>query len=223
MDELNILTISIRIGMAVLIGGLLGLERESKFQPAGFRTHILVCLGATMVMMTNQYIVSVYSNADPARLGAQVISGIGFLGAGTIILTRRQQVRGLTTAASLWMAGCIGIAIGIGFYEGAIISGIVIFFIMTVFQKLDRFIAVKNRYIHLYMAFGDNGFFQKFLAFCETSEIQVCNIELSKSKIPKQSGTFVILILKYPKNYTHVELMRQLSTQEGIDFIEELS
>lgn len=123
LHEPNIVTIVIRVLLALIIGGIIGLERESKKQAAGFRTYMLVCLGATLVMMTNQYICNVFEAGDPSRLGAQVISGIGFLGAGTIIVTRKSQVRGLTTAAGLWSAACIGLAIGIGFYEGAIVVG----------------------------------------------------------------------------------------------------
>ena len=136
--ELNSASLFLRVALALLIGGSIGLERGSKNQPAGFRTYMLVCLGAALVMMTNQHISERFGLGDPSRLGAQVISGIGFLGAGTIIVTRNNRVRGLTTAAGLWSAACIGLALGIGFYEGAVVVGMAILLIMTVFQKLDH-------------------------------------------------------------------------------------
>ena len=102
MEELNSVSIIARLCLAVLCGGIIGVERGRKGRPAGFRTHILVCLGSALAMMTNAYLIEYYGGGDPARLGAQVISGIGFLGAGTIIVTGRQQVKGLTTAAGLW-------------------------------------------------------------------------------------------------------------------------
>ena len=132
--SINDISIIIRVLLSIIIGGVIGIERGRKHHPAGFRTYMLVCLGATLVMMTNQYIYQTFSNGDISRLGAQVINGIGFLGAGTIIVTRKNQVRGLTTAAGLWSSACLGLAVGIGFYEGAIIVGFAILFIMTVMQ-----------------------------------------------------------------------------------------
>lgn len=109
-----------RIILAIICGGLIGIERGRSNQPAGMRTYMLVCLGSTLVMLTSEYIYTNFHTGDPARLGAQVISGIGFLGAGSIIISGKTKVKGLTTAAGLWVSACIGIAIGIGFYSGGI-------------------------------------------------------------------------------------------------------
>lgn len=130
--------ILLRLALACLLGGLIGMERERSRHPAGLRTHILVCIGATLVMLCNIFIFEMYKNVaniDPARLGAQVISGIGFLGAGTII-KEGLSVRGLTTAASLWVVGCLGVAIGLGFYAGAIVTTSFILIILMIFSKL---------------------------------------------------------------------------------------
>ena len=107
LQGINYFSITVRILLSVIIGGALGFEREQKRHPAGFRTYILVCLGAALVMMTNQYVFETFHTGDVSRLGAQVISGIGFLGAGTIIITGRNQVRGLTTAAGLWASAWV--------------------------------------------------------------------------------------------------------------------
>ena len=128
LREINILSIIVRLTMAAICGGFIGYDRGRKRRPAGLRTHILVCIGSALVMITNQYIIDIMGySSDPTRLGAQVISGIGFLGAGTILITGKQQVKGLTTAAGLWASACMGLAIGIGFYEGALIGCIFIF------------------------------------------------------------------------------------------------
>jgi putative Mg2+ transporter-C (MgtC) family protein len=128
LREVTYLAIAIRILAAVIIGGFIGLERGLKNRPAGLRTYMLVCVGACIVMLTNQYMVQVYGTGDPVRMGAQVVSGIGFLGAGTIIVTRRNQIKGLTTAAGLWSAAGVGLALGIGFYEAALVGGFAVFF-----------------------------------------------------------------------------------------------
>ena len=136
----------IRLAAACVLGGLIGYEREHVHRPAGFRTHILVCVGAALVMVTSEFIYYTYSsqvNLDPARLGAQVISGIGFLGAGTII-KEGVSVKGLTTAASLWAVSCIGIAVGIGFYSGAVVTTAVIYFTLIILKKLQSKMAINK-------------------------------------------------------------------------------
>ena len=125
LHEITWMSILVRTVLSMIFGGLLGLERGRKHHPAGFRTYMLVCFGATLVMMTNQYTLRYFhTTGDPVRMGAQVISGIGFLCAGSIMVTGRHQVKGLTTAAGLWASACIGLAIGCGFYSGAIIGGL---------------------------------------------------------------------------------------------------
>ncbi|MDR1733862.1 MAG: MgtC/SapB family protein [Oscillospiraceae bacterium] len=135
-------TTFVRLGVAALLGGVIGMEREHSHRPAGLRTHILVAVGAALVMCTSEYIFTYYQEVfelksvpDPARLGAQVISGIGFLGAGTI-LREGFSVKGLTTAASLWSVSCVGLAVGIGFWPGAVIATLVIFFVLNVVKRL---------------------------------------------------------------------------------------
>lgn len=130
----------LKIIFAIIVGGLIGMERENVHRPAGFRTHILVCVGSTLVMMTSKYIFDTYykghTNIDIARLGAQVISGIGFLGAGTIIKDGA-TVKGLTTAATLWAVSCIGLAIGIGYYKGAILATLAVYLTLILLKKFE--------------------------------------------------------------------------------------
>lgn len=147
------LTVLLRLVVACVLGGIIGFEREHSNRPAGFRTHILVCVGSALVMVTSEYIFNKYSgqvNVDPARLGSQVISGIGFLGAGTIIRDGF-NIRGLTTAASIWAVSAIGIAVGIGFYEGAISATIIIFLTLIFLKSMEESIAKRNRHKTVYI------------------------------------------------------------------------
>ena len=140
----------VKMLLAVLCSGIIGFEREHSHRPAGFRTHILVAVGSALVMMTSKYVFLEYQGLgtfDPTRLGAQVISGIGFLGAGTI-LREGFSVKGLTTAASLWAVSCIGLAVGSGYYIGAFITTIVIYLTLNTFKRfILRGNPSKNIYI----------------------------------------------------------------------------
>lgn len=149
--ELTYLAAAVRIIVAFLLGGILGMERGLKQRPAGLRTYMLVSVGACIIMMTNQYIHQVFGTGDPVRMGAQVVSGIGFLGAGTIIVTKHSQIKGLTTAAGLWAAAGVGLATGIGFYEGAVLGAVMIFLIMTVLSYPDNRLHKKTRYFDVYI------------------------------------------------------------------------
>ncbi len=149
--ELTMGGVVLSILVATVLGGVIGLERGLKNRAAGLRTYILVCLGACVVMLINQYAYQVYETGDPVRLGAQVVSGIGFLGAGTIIVTRHNQIKGLTTAAGLWTSACIGLAVGIGFYEAAVVSAIVVFLVLTVLHSWDDFMRSRTHRIEVYL------------------------------------------------------------------------
>lgn len=219
--ELTLASIALRVALSLIVGGMLGIERGRKNASAGLRTHMLVCLGAALVMMTNQYVVQRYGG-DPTRLGAQVISGIGFLGAGTILVTRRNQVRGLTTAAGLWAAACLGLAIGIGFYEGAVIVAVMTLLIMALFQKISNRINEKSRYMRAYLSFRAMRHFDGFLEFCSENDVGVSNIELTKSRGTKDSAVSVVVNLKSPRRGQWTKLMSTIGDLDGLNYIEEL-
>lgn len=127
----------LKLLIAVLVGGLIGLERESVRRPAGFRTHILVCVASALIMDMNLLVAKEFVNADPMRLGAQVISGMGFLGAGTI-LKEGATVSGLTTAAGLWAVACLGLVIGAGYYLLALFAALLMLLTLKTFSQLER-------------------------------------------------------------------------------------
>ena len=134
MDTLDM---ALRIVCAVAVGGAIGWERERGHRPAGFRTHILVTVGAALVTMTGLAVAKELGASDAMRMAAQVVSGIGFLGAGTI-MREGLTVKGLTTAATLWTSACLGIALGAGFYTGALLCALVVIVTLTVFERWER-------------------------------------------------------------------------------------
>lgn len=155
LRDLTLPSIFFRFTLSVICGAVIGFERGKKRHAAGLRTHVVVCIGAASVMLVNQYLTLYFNpNADPARLGAQVISGIGFLGAGTIVITghqRGQQVKGLTTAAGLWASACMGLAIGIGFYEAAVIMCLFLFCVIAFLNTLDERFLKASTILRIYI------------------------------------------------------------------------
>ena len=161
----SILAVTIRLLFALIVGLIVGIDRERKRRVAGIKTHILVCLGAALVMITSQYMMERFGDvADISRMGSQVISGVGFLGVGTIIVTGRNQVRGLTTAASIWVCACVGLAAGIGFIEGVVIVLLLLVLTLKVLGKLDTIVRKGAKEVDLYIEFFDN---KGLLTFCD--------------------------------------------------------
>lgn len=220
--ELNTISISIRLVLSLLCGGVLGIERGRKKRPAGFRTYMLVCMGATLVMITNQYLMELYGGTDPARMGAQVISGIGFLGAGTIIVTGRNRVKGLTTAAGLWAAACVGLSIGIGFYTGAVIGCALIFIVMALLQKLDDWVMSSTKVINLYVEFDRMPDVGEFIRFAKGQGFRISDLEVTKANGVGDSGVAVLCTLRLNKKKPHTEIIEMLSAVEKIRYVEEI-
>lgn len=222
LRELTMQGIIFRMLLTIVVGGAIGLERGYKNQPVGSRTYMLVSLGACLVMMTNQYIFREFQTGDVSRLGAQVVSGVGFLGAGTILVTRSNQIRGLTTAAGLWSSACIGLAIGIGFYEGAIAVGIALFLIMSVFKKMDNFVQVHSKYMRIYISFVSASAMNQFMEYCREKDIRMIDMELSKSKGNPKGEVVAFVTIKYPQKCRHSEIISRFAGCEGVKYIEEI-
>ncbi|HKM02110.1 MAG TPA: MgtC/SapB family protein [Sedimentibacter sp.] len=206
----------------MIFGGIIGLERSRKNRPAGFRTYMIVCLSSALVMMTNQFIYNNFGGSDPARLGAQVISGIGFLGAGTIIVTSRSQVRGLTSAAGLWASACLGLAIGIGFYSGAIIVALIVFIIITFFKKIDYLLTSNNKMINIYTSFKSIEQLDKFIIHCNKTGYKVRDIEITKDTLQNHVSVIAIITLETKERISHIEVIQKLNSFEELIHIEEL-
>ena len=210
----------IRLTLACLLGGFIGIERERNRHPAGFRTHILVCVGATLVMLCNIYIFEKYksyANIDPARMGAQVISGIGFLGAGTI-LKEGVTVKGLTTAASLWSVACIGIAVGLGFYTGAIFATILVLVTLVVFSRVEMRICENRKSTQIKIKSADRvGQIGKI-----GTELGKHNLLISDISMEVSDETSILIKVRIDKAREDIgpELMDSLSKIEGILYVE---
>jgi putative Mg2+ transporter-C (MgtC) family protein len=156
MREMTTLSVVLRLVVAFICGGLIGIEREYKRRPAGFRTHILICLGAAMTTLTSQYLyITMQMFTDVARLGAQVIAGIGFIGAGTIIVTRQRRVKGLTTAAGMWTAAIIGLACGAGYVECALFATLLVLLAELLLIKLEYRVSSTTREMNLYVEYAE--------------------------------------------------------------------
>jgi putative Mg2+ transporter-C (MgtC) family protein len=208
--------IIVRLLVAGILGGIIGYEREHTNRPAGFRTHILVCVGSALVMVTSEYIFDRYrlsANIDPARLGAQVISGIGFLGAGTIIRDGF-NVRGLTTAASLWAVSCVGIAAGIGFYEGAIIATVLIFLTLIFLKKMELRFTGKNNCKTLFIE-SDNISGQIGIVSCifEKYGVDIKNIEFINNE---NNNIMMKFLVKFHDNLSNKHVIDDLQGIQGV-------
>lgn len=222
LREITYLAVILRIFASVLIGGLIGLERGLKNRPAGLRTYMVVCLGACLVMLTNQYVCQVFGDGDPVRMGAQVVSGIGFLGAGTIMVTRRNQIKGLTTAAGLWTAAGVGLAIGVGFYEAAIAGALAVFIVMTLLQRMDNSMRRKTKILEIYVELGKELSLGDFLREIRSRDIEIRDTQRDQDSTQENGIRAYISSLKLQKRQNHMEVMDDLRTIDGVVYLEEL-
>lgn len=220
--EINTLSIFVRLSLAVVCGGILGIERGSKKRPAGFRTHVLVCIGASLAMMTSQYIYQNFGVSDPSRIGSQVVSGIGFLGAGTIIITGMQQVKGLTTAAGLWTATCIGLAIGIGFYEGAIIGAAASACIVVLLHRLDIFLKSNSLILHIYVELMPEFSIGSFLEFSREIGVVINDIQFKNISGAEMQGQGFFCSVQSNKTCSHLEIIEKLRATQITKYIEQI-
>ena len=213
---------ALRILYAIFIGGLLGLDRGLKNRPAGMRTYMLVCVGSCLIMLTNQFIYQSTGTGDPVRMGAQVVSGIGFLGAGTIIVTRRSQIKGLTTAAGLWAAAGVGLALGVGFYFGAALGGAAIFGVMTLLHRMDNKLQRNARTIEVYVEMSQVFSVGDFLRELRTRNLELHELQREHDAHTEQGVRAYLATLRAQRRTSHIELLEDLTKIPGILFIEEL-
>lgn len=212
--------ILIRLALACILGGIIGMERERNRHPAGLRTHILVCVGATLVMLCNAFIFEEYkevANLDPARMGAQVISGIGFLGAGTII-KEGLSIRGLTTAASLWAVACLGISIGLGFYTGAIFTTSIVLIILVIFSKFEYLFYGKSGKIIILLKM-QNADGQIDLI---SSKLREFEMFFSNISVEAEEDNFITVKVKAVSNksISNSELLQELYKINGVSYVQ---
>ena len=223
LRDVNMVSITVRMVLAVLCGGIIGIEREYKRRPAGFRTHILICLGAAMTTLTSQFLyLQLHYYTDMARLGAQVVAGVGFIGAGTIIVTQRQRVKGLTTAAGLWASAIIGLAIGGGFYEGALFATFLIILAELLFSKLEYRMLENAPEINLYMEYTDRSCLEQVLKLYREKNVKVLNMEITRATGSEHHNACAIFSLRLNKRCKVELLLDAIHRVEGVAAVEEL-
>lgn len=214
----------IKMVLASVCGALIGFEREMKGRPAGLKTFSLVCLGSALVMITNDFICQfiTHGTGDMARMAAQVISGIGFLGAGSIMVTGHNQVRGLTTAAALWVTAALGIAIGAGFYFGGI-CGIAVIYTSSFFYRFcDRKIIECSRIMKMYIEGMDESFMLELVSYFNDRGIKVLSLERRSESKWYSKDTSVTVEIDFGKRIRHVKLLNYIRQMDGIRYVEEI-
>ncbi len=223
LRDVTLLSITVRMLLAVVCGGIIGIEREYKRRPAGFRTHILICLGAAMTTLTSQYLyLNMHYFTDMARLGAQVVAGIGFIGAGTIIVTRRQRVKGLTTAAGLWASAIIGLSLGGGFYEGGLFATLLILAAEMFFSKLEYRMLDHAPEINLYMEYSNKACLEEVLRLFRELNLKILNLEITRSAGSEKHNACAIFSLRLNKKCKVERLLADLHAVDGVASVEEL-
>ncbi len=222
IEEYNMISITLRLILATMFGAMIGIERATKRRSAGLRTFALVCLGAALSTITNQYLIAAYGSGDPSRLAAQVISGIGFLGIGTIVVTGKNHVRGLTTAATLWVTATLGIALGAGFIYGSVISFILIMIIVRLLSNVSRYQEQHNRMIGIYIEVDEDLGTRQLLQFTHEKNYSISSMEKSKQTSMVGNDAVLILELDMKKKYNHDLLIAEISNLEMVHYIEEI-
>ena len=222
LREVTYLAVVLRIFTAVVFGGVIGLERGMKNRPAGLRTYMLVCVGSCLIMLTNQYLYQATGAGDPMRLGAQVVSGIGFLGAGTLIVTKHNQIKGLTTAAGLWASAGVGLALGVGFYEAALAAGFAVFFILTLLQRWDDKMKGNTKIIELYIELAESMPLGKLIRDLRAMSLDIESIEMEKDTQLEDNAKPLIATLRTKKRGAHSVLIERIKRLDGVIHLEEL-
>lgn len=234
MRQLNFLSVVLRLVLAMAFGGMIGVERGRKRRAAGMRTYMLVCMGAALTMMIGQYEYVMLTTAwheqaasvgvltDISRFGAQVINGIGFLGAGTIIVTGKQEVKGLTTAAGLWASACMGLAVGAGFYECVALSFVLIFLSIRFLPRVELAVVEHAKNMNIYVELSTLDRVSSVLNCLKEQGAQIYEVDLNRGKLEKQERPSAILTVRLSRKTPHEHILSALSGVDGVLAIDEI-
>ncbi len=234
LRELNTASVILRLVLSMLAGGMVGMERGRKNRPAGMRTYMIVCLGAALSMLTGQYLIrmmdtswaeivrAVGIRSDVSRLSAQVINGIGFLGAGTVLVTSHQEVKGLTTAACLWASACMGLAIGAGFYECVLLSVVLIFICVHSLRPVENSLVENARNMSLYVEFDSLDDVKAIIGCLKGNKAQIYEIELEHGDAKTMKRPNGIFTIRLEEKRRHSEIMAEISGLGHIQMVQEI-
>lgn len=210
----DLLGMSVRVLLALVCGGLIGIERSGKRRPAGFRTHILICLGATMTTATSQYMYLVMRYPiSMSRMGAQVIAGVSFIGAGAIIMTKWRRVRGLTTAAGLWVVAIVGLCCGAGFYEGAAYATFLVLVAEVFFSKLEFQVLRGMREVTVYAEYARPSCLEEIVTRCHMLGVKIVDLEITRKG---EDNSCAVLALQSRRGTGREEVLQTLAGIEGV-------
>ena len=218
LSEFNIISVAVRMLLAMLLGGCIGLEREKSKRPAGFRTHILVCVGSCMTALIGLYVVyEMGASSDPVRIAAQVISGIGFLGVGTILVKEHDHITGLTTAAGLWTTAAIGIACGYGFYLGALLGTLVVAITSAILFKVEGRGRKRNRKMTLYVEVNGTELLNEYIDWISDA-YNARNVLIVAPRTAIVGNVGLEVILPVMGNENVKAILEEIRSKEGVVF-----
>ena len=213
----------IRLIIAMICGCIIGYERISNRHSAGIKTFALVSLGSAVATVLNIYLANMEGlNADVSRIPAGVVSGIGFLGAGTIIVTGRSQIKGLTTAASLWVTACMGMAIGAGYMPTGLMCFLLILITNKILLPVTQYVEGHSRYLNIYIEVEKNNGISKLKQQMQTWGFSVKSISKSKGKTLQHTDTGIIVGIDLRKKFSHKTFLNYLNELDFVSYVEEI-
>lgn len=232
LRQFTIQSVVLRLLLAVVSGGILGLNRAKKGRAAGFRTHMFVCMGAALTMLLSQYYTDMLAGpwsaaaaearTDISRIGAQVISGIGFLGAGTILVTSRQEVKGLTTAAGLWASACMGLAIGAGFYECVILACLYMMVSIQILPWVEALIVEHSRNMNIYIEFHAIDDVGRIINHLKAQDVRIYGVEIGRDKDLPGRQPNALLSIRLNKSNDHEKFLAAIAALTCVTKIDEV-
>lgn len=221
LREVTMSAIFIRIMTAMALGGIIGMERGIKNRPAGLRTYTLVCIGSCVVMLVNQYSYQATGTGDPVRMGAQVVSGIGFLGAGSIIVTGRNHVSGLTTAAGLWASACMGLAAGAGYFSCVLVMCTLILLVLEILHKVDKHYIRNSKQMFLYIETNKGVRVGEILSLMNQNGVQVYSFDHFGTDTEDYTGYRLNVEIEN-KDLTRHGLAAMVTDVDGVVYVSEI-
>ncbi len=215
--------VTIRLVIATIFGGLVGWERIIKHHNAGIKTFALVSLGSAAATALNIYLAYLPGlNADVSRIPAGVVSGIGFIGAGTILVTGKQQIKGLSTAATMWVTSCMGMAIGAGYLEIGCVCLLMVAFANILLLQLSKRVEGTSKYISIYIEVNKSGGAKKLTKWISEQGYKVSSMTKSKEKTLQSADVAILVDIDFDKRRLHHEVLDELNSLEFVSYVEEI-
>ena len=223
LQSMNEVAVVVRLGIATLLGCLIGWERLLRHHSAGIKTFALVSLGSAVATALNLYLAMLPGlDADVSRIPAGVVSGIGFLGAGTILVTGKNQIKGLSTAASLWVTSCMGMAIGAGYMIVGVFCFVFVLITNVILLRFSALVENNSRYISLYVELAKDRGVPKLTKALKEAGFSVSSMTKTREKTLQSTDMAVLIDLEMDKLQNHQDVIDMLSELEYVNYVEEI-